>query len=395
MNQIVKLEPDKYKDSLALSMYAFQVQLSEEQQQERLKLMQEEAAERWAIEVDGRIGAQLTILDLHVRINGQSIAMGGIAGVATWPELRRMGLVRELMHHALEQMRRKGQTISYLHPFEFYFYRKFGWESFSEMRKYTLEIGQLPPRAEVQGSIRRHSAPDYVVLGNLYKSYIERYNGALERTEEWWRNRVVPSNKNLLTAVYYSAGEEPAGYIIYEIRDRQWTTREMVWLNEEARTALWTFIGQHDSMLKEVVLEAPEDDILTYTLPNPRVKQEMKSYFMARIVDVEAFIEQYRFKPSNQTDQITISIIDHQAAWNHKEYEITILPSGEAKVVPLASQECGCVQIGIGHLTALLLGSRRFSDLHRYGLLLHSSSEVVEVLERRIPAGVTYLPDFF
>ena len=60
--------------------------------------------------------------------------MGGIAGVATWPENRRQGHVSTLLKHALQEMKSKGQTLSFLHPFSIPFYRKFGWELYAEYK---------------------------------------------------------------------------------------------------------------------------------------------------------------------------------------------------------------------------------------------------------------------
>ncbi len=54
--------------------------------------------------------------------------MGGVAGVATYPEYRRSGYVKELLQHSLQTMKKDGYTVSMLHPFAVAFYRKYGWE---------------------------------------------------------------------------------------------------------------------------------------------------------------------------------------------------------------------------------------------------------------------------
>lgn len=60
--------------------------------------------------------------------------MGGIAGVATWPENRRGGLVSKLLSKALARMNEEGQVLSCLHPFSVPFYRKFGWELYTDYK---------------------------------------------------------------------------------------------------------------------------------------------------------------------------------------------------------------------------------------------------------------------
>ena len=72
-------------------------------------------------------------------MSGQEWKMGGIAGVATYPEYRRNGYVKKLLIQALEKMRNDQQIVSLLHPFDIGFYRKFGWEVFTENKKMLID----------------------------------------------------------------------------------------------------------------------------------------------------------------------------------------------------------------------------------------------------------------
>ncbi|MCI3987612.1 GNAT family N-acetyltransferase, partial [Bacillus vallismortis] len=54
----------------------------------------------------------------------QEMKMGGISGVATWPEYRRKGTVPELIRKALLVMKKEKQTIIFLHPIMISFYSK-------------------------------------------------------------------------------------------------------------------------------------------------------------------------------------------------------------------------------------------------------------------------------
>jgi predicted acetyltransferase len=81
--------------------------------------------------------SKLHILSLEIKIENCRFSMGGIAGVATWPEHRRKGSVTRLLNKALSAMKKKGQTISLLHPFNINFYRRFGWELTASVNKPT------------------------------------------------------------------------------------------------------------------------------------------------------------------------------------------------------------------------------------------------------------------
>src|SRR4051812_40976544 len=128
-SNIRRIEKDTLADSIRLSQFAFQYELSQAEQEERIANFKPEQS--WGYYMEEQLAAKLSILELKTWINGYPFAMGGIAGVATWPEFRRHGMVKKLLIHALQTMKAAGQTISFLHPFEFPFYRKFGWETYT------------------------------------------------------------------------------------------------------------------------------------------------------------------------------------------------------------------------------------------------------------------------
>ncbi|MDQ0063922.1 GNAT family N-acetyltransferase [Paenibacillus harenae] len=396
--EIVQMNEEQYEASIALSQFAFQYVKSSEEIQRTKEQYRIEPAIRWAALVDGQLAAQATVLELHTYIGGSKFAMGGVAGVATWPEHRRQGLVARLLVHTLEEMRNRGQSVSFLHPFAFAFYRKFGWETYTEFKSYTIRTDQLPARQAIPGRIERVSIDDSVhTIGQLYETYASKYNGTLARTDLWWEYR-VNKRKPGQTAVYYDAQNSPQGYIRYEVKNSQMTVHEFVHLNEEARNALWSFIAQHDSMIERVSITVPSDDLLPFLLNNPRIQHETIPYFMARIVDAAAFVEQYHFDEDDCEDQIAITIKDEHAPWNNGSYMLTIEKSGKASLVsygsPTPNNGNGSIELGIGTLTTLLLGYVSTLQLYQYGRVQGEES-IIKRLQKRIPERTTYLADFF
>lgn len=396
--EIVQMNEKQYDASIALSQFAFQYVRSPEEIERTKQQFLAEPAVKWAAIVDGQFAAQAAVLDLHTYIGGTRFAMGGVAGVATWPEYRRQGLVAKLLVHALEQMKNKGQSISFLHPFAFAFYRKFGWETYTEYKSYTIRTDQLPARQPIPGRIERVSIDDsYHTIGQLYETYASKYNGTLARTEQWWEYR-VNKRKPGQTAVYYDEQGTLQGYIRYEVKASQMTIHELVHLNEEARRALWSFIAQHDSMIERVTITVPSDDLLPFMLDNPRIQHETIPYFMARIVDVVAFTEQYRFDEADDEDHIPITIKDGHAQWNNGNYMLSIAKSGKASLVPYESSVSNngqsSVELGIGTITTILLGYMSAVQLYQYGRVQGEES-IIKRLQKRIPERNTYLADFF
>lgn len=395
---IVQMKEELYDASIALSQFAFQYVRSPEEIERTKQQFLAEPAVKWAAIVDGKFAAQAAVFDLHTYIGGKRFAMGGVAGVATWPEYRRQGLVAKLLVHALEGMKDRGQSISFLHPFAFAFYRKFGWETYTEYKSYTIRIDQLPARQPINGRIERVSMEvSASVIGQLYEAYASKYNGTLARSELWWDYR-VNKRKPGQTAVYYDNADKPQGYIRYEVKNSQMTIHELVYLNEEARSSLWSFIAQHDSMIERVTITAPSDDQLPFLLDNPRIQQETIPYFMARIVDVAAFVEQYSFEAADYEDHIVIAIKDEHAPWNNGLYMLGIAESGKASLAPYeysaANNGQNSVELSIGTLTTILLGYMNILHLYQYGRVQGDES-IINRLQNRIPERNTYLMDFF
>ncbi len=393
--EIRRLTLQDFDANIALAQYAFLYTLSEEQKEERRGRFENEKI--WGVFEDDELCAKLSLIPLEAYVHGRKIRMGGIAGVSTWPEKRRQGMVSRLLRRALEEMKADGQLLSYLHPFSIAFYRKYGWELFTDNKNYSIPVEKLPARRGVPGRVVRE-VRDIGVLASIYDRAIARYNGALARTPDWWEQRVM--NGVPYTAVYYNEAGEAEGYVLYGIENRVWITEEIFWINETARLGLWDFIVNHDSKLKEVRLKMPSDDPLSLLLPDPNVKQEIEPYFMARIVDAAEFVRAYPFAQTGEASRFSLRIEDRDAPWNEGLWTWTISPDGKAELNREKSEDpadqatVSAISVSIGLLTAMLLGYHRPRALQHSGLL-ETSEATAERLETLIPSATPYLPDYF
>ena len=390
--EIRQLKADEYEQSVSLSEYAFQYTLTPEQKEERKVRFKPE--QFWGIFEEDILQAKLTILPFEVYLQGKVLPMGGIAGVATWPENRRKGHVSKLLEQALKVMKEQGQILSFLHPFSIPFYRKYGWELYAEYKNYLISSKQFPPKVEYPGKVVR-DVSDISVLNKMYQSFASRYHGTLVRDEEWWKYSVIDNTKH--NAVYYSSDGEPQGYVLYELKDKELVCDEFVYLNEEARGALWTFFSNHDSRIEKVKLTmVPGDDDLPYMLSDPRVKQETVPYFMGRIVDIESFLQQYTFE-AGKSSELMIQIEDIVAPWNAGLWNISIDEQGQAQVTKVIGEKEETHPDLIADIqtwTALFLGYKRPEQLFTIQKLKGQQQKGKE-LENLIPKGQTLLMDFF
>ncbi|NMP07507.1 GNAT family N-acetyltransferase [Paenibacillus polymyxa] len=394
--EIRQLQREEFEAAIGLSQYAFQFTMTPEDLEKAKKKFKPE--QTWGIFDGPDLNAKLTLLPLQVYIHGQVFDMGGIAGVATWPEKRRGGMVSRLLTHALEEMKTAGQSLSFLHPFSFAFYRKFGWETYTEYKKYVIPIDKFPAKLKTEGIVKR-DIKNISELDQVYQSYASRFNGTLVRDKAWWQERIL--NENYRTVVYYTDAGDPQGYALYKIEDKQLNCDELVYENETARRALWTYFANHDSMITQgKFIYVPADDNLPFLLDDPRIQQETVPYFMGRIVDAVAFVERYPFEQIGEETSLTLHLTDRHAPWNEGVWRLTITTEGQGHLARVDTSNLSendtvaDLELGIQSLTTLMLGYQQADNLFNWGCI-EGSSESVAALKRVIPTKQTFLLDFF
>ncbi|MDZ5470659.1 GNAT family N-acetyltransferase [Bacillus sp. 31A1R] len=389
--EIKKLTEKDYLESMNLSMYAFQYEVPEADIPKRKETLKEHNV--LCIWDDEQLAAKLHILPLSVYVQGQEWKMGGVAGVATYPEYRRRGFVKSLILESLKEMREAKQIISLLHPFDIGFYRKFGWEIMSDYKKSTIEKLDLKKVGEVSGVVKRFTKEKHTSqIEDIYKEFAKQYSGTLVRTTKWWLNHVY---HNQQVAVYFNEQGHGKGYIVYSLKDNVMDIQEVVTLNHEAEKGLWNFICQHDSMVDKVNIITSIHTNFPYYLNQPKVKMEVYPYFMARIVDVERCLELFTF---NSTDKdVFLHVDDSFSPWNNGTYQISSTGVKVFKNKP-GSQCTNPPKVGIhlniNALTAILLGYKRPQELF-YLEEISGRTEDIEALESLVPNQKSFFYDFF
>jgi predicted acetyltransferase len=338
----------------------------------------------------GNLISQICVYPCMVNIHGRVFAMGGLTGVGTYPEYAGMGLMSELISVALSQMREKGQMISYLYPYAIPFYRHRGWEIMSDHISFTIKDSQLPKQAEIPGFVERLAVghPDVI---RTYDRFAHRTHGALIRNELDWEEYWRWENEDERTAaVYYTDDHDPTGLLIYWIEDDIFHIKEMNYLNQEARRGLWNFISAHFSMIDEVRGDIYKNEPLAFYLKDSQIVETIEPYFMARIVDVRAFLENFPFVDFYETFHFTVT--DPVAEWNTGVFSVTGM-KGDKNIV--GSEPVGrAISLDVQTLTSMLMNYRRpsyFADLEH----LVADQDAITLLENIIPSRQPYFSDYF
>ncbi|MFC6796087.1 GNAT family N-acetyltransferase [Halobaculum halobium] len=86
--------------------------------------------------------------DFSARIRGGIRDVAGVSAVASPPEMRRRGLVRDLLGHVHRELRDADVAFAALWPFEYSFYRRLGYERIGEYAR--IEVAPEALRARVR-----------------------------------------------------------------------------------------------------------------------------------------------------------------------------------------------------------------------------------------------------
>ncbi|ARC27795.1 GNAT family N-acetyltransferase [Bacillus toyonensis] len=383
---VIQLQEDKFREALRLSEYAFQYKVNEERLQQQITRMKE-SHEIYGIMEGEDLAAKLHLIPFHIYIGKETFKMGGVAGVATYPEYRRSGYVKELLQHSLQTMKKDGYTVSMLHPFSVSFYRKYGWELCADLLVCHMTKSDLVMKKQVNGTVKRFNKENHPEeVEKLYETFAERVSGMLVREKNWWLQVVYD---DLALAIYYDENKTAAGYMLYKIENYKMTVEEFVPLHNEARNGLWNFICQHDSMIKELEMTVSENEPLLYTLQEPRVKTEVKPYFMGRIVDVEQFLKQYEFNWNDVQQEVILHITDSFAPWNNV---VVRLANHELTIVEEATEKG--IKLDINALSTIMFGYKRPLELNELELI-SGSEEAMRSFENLVPVRKPFIYDFF
>lgn len=362
---------------------------SEEIIKAKRPILQEADVFGWFNDVDELI-SQLCIYPCKVNIHGEIFSMGGLTGAGTYPEYANLGLMHDLIKLSLEKMRERKQYISYLYPYSIPFYRKKGWEIISDHLSFTIKDFQLPKHRDVEGYVERRDVREKDVIDVYNKFALVNHGAMIRRNLEWdeyWR---WENEEERTAAVYYNAKKEPLGYILYWIVNDTFYIKDMIYLNQEARQGLWNFVSAHFSMIDMVKGNLYINEPIAFLLEDSRIEEIIEPYYMARIVDVAAFLSIFPF--SGTAEPFHFVIEDPLAEWNNGVFGVDCSVEGETKVTrePLGKP----VKTDIQTLTALMMSyksPRYLSKIER----LETDPKTLRLLRSILPNDQIYFSDYF
>jgi predicted acetyltransferase len=219
----------------------------------------------------GRVVGVLGIYQIGQWFGGASLPMAGVAGVGVAPEARGTGVVTKLLTETLKELYANGVPISALYPATQRPYRKVGYEQAGTHVSFQIDTDSISNLEDRQLPIQQVEADRHEVFHPLYRQAAIANNGHLDRNLAMWQRLVESKTDEAIYAYLVGSESQPEGYIIcrqqHSEQKLQLIVKDWVALTPAAGRRLWTFLGDHRSIIKEVLWRGSALDPLLSLLP--------------------------------------------------------------------------------------------------------------------------------
>ncbi|WP_267644211.1 GNAT family N-acetyltransferase [Haloarchaeobius amylolyticus] len=329
---------------------------------------------------------------------GVDIELPGLSAVASPPEHRHGGNVRQLLLDSLQEYRERGDPLSALWPFKYAFYHKYGWDTTNHRGELEFDPAVLEPIVadlDDEGSFRRLDGGDWEAVDAVHRELTAGEDFAIRRSEGWWRHRWFEGWDQDPYVYGWERDGEIAGYVNYKVEDgddgRTFAAWELGAVDHEAYLHCLRFIYSHDSQVSTVTLHTGTDALLLDLVDDPQnVTVTEKTGPMVRVVDVVDALETMPY-PSELETGLVLAVEDSLADWNDDRFELTV-EDGEGTCTPTdASPD---VTLDIAALSQLVIGYAPLSRLLKTADI-EADEHVREDLAALFPPRNVFLRDFF
>ncbi|WP_346867781.1 MULTISPECIES: GNAT family N-acetyltransferase [unclassified Clostridium] len=336
-------------------------------------------------------------------VRGVIKKMGGVSHVATFPEYRLKGYVKDLTKAAFLDMKEKNQSVSLLHPFKESFYNSFGYVGTNDnlLIKISLDgfFHYLKDISKINGEWedKRVRAIEVQEEFEAFKFELDllEHHGLVflnNMSKEYWIEDhgdvivvfIKKNNKTMAAAKYIKIGSGENGKIF---------VAEMYWKDIESRVMLFRYFAKHKDQFSHIELRVPYGTNFWTWLNDPMRPFEVKinnNPWMVRIIDA---VEAMNDINVNLEGHIILELYDEHCQWNNGIYKLEAVD----KKLKMSKYESGKphVKMDIKGLTALLYGVYSVEELEFKEWIILLDSKFKIILDHWFPRKFLYNPYYF
>lgn len=353
---VVRLvQPTEYEQVYALREYAFRRHY-EGDILEDYKFWVKKSQVVGDFTPEGQLKGQLMLMPLNMTIADQNLPMGGVGYVATYPEYRNQGVMKNIITAALKQMKADHQTISALGPFSVSFYRHFGWEIFFDRIDYTIDQVRYPePQGADEATVERttlkrlyEDEAQLAALNDYYNATEGQKNGMMLRDRDWWL-RLLRTEGDAAVAIFRLKGKI-AGFVRYQRQDLVFAIQDFSATTRAIANQIWRYLSSHKSNVFSFKGQTAISNHFDLGFADPQFEKQIVQNIMVRIVDAVPFLQQTL--ANRVKTPLYLQLDDSFAPWNEATYRIA---DGEVMAGAKVAEE-QVLHLPINLASALMVG---------------------------------------
>jgi predicted acetyltransferase len=355
---------------------------------------------RYFAAVDGPQTAGVALFhDMRQWWHGRPVRMAGVGGVKVAPEQRGRGTGRALMTELLRVIADRGYPLSVLYPATAPLYRSLGWELAGGLYRTVIPARSLasllPPDGPAQPrpgppGLRRAGPDDAgdvvdimsAVHGSARHCGPATIDAATAR--RWWL-----ANEDIFC---YLAADGFLAYGWHEEHRDMWVRVALAGSAETTR-ALWSTVGSHAPLAKEVRAVLSPDDPLAWLTREPDLGLAGRWQWMLRVIDAPAAIAGRGF-PAAAGLVVELHIDDAQLPANTGHWTLEV-SGGKGTLTRAGSPVSGAGLLRLGARGfAALYGGTTMATLRGAGLAAGGSASTDDALDTAF-AGRAFMLSVF
>lgn len=334
------------------------------------------------------------------------LPMNGLTWVGVHPDLRRRGILRQMMIEHLNSAHDDGEAIAGLQAAEPGIYGRFGYGAASLDVTLTLGRGTSlaagPDLEQAAGQVSTHIVPAGTpeameVIQRVHLDAAERTLGAVTRTDAmaavWFRDHpVARGNREPLRVMFATRGGAPSGYAVFR-RTAKWEhgvpagevqVRELAACDPASLLALGRRLVDFDLTSSVTVDGRSMDDPLLWWAGGPRsTGLRAGDSLWLRLVDVDKALTARGYAAAVD---VVFQVEDPVCPWNERRWRLTAGEDGVGHCLPTDAD--ADLHLPVAALGAAYLGSRPIAAQAAAGTVTELRLGAVAELSRAMRGDV-------
>lgn len=276
--------------------------------------------------------AQLVVKPYKSFFCGNTVDPVGIAGVSTYPEYRRNGCIKALFNEVFNMAPQRGWLVSYLYPFSYRYYRKYGYEALFKHKTLTVPFDMLTHIDRNSSAVLYTGQPEIKKgLLQVYNAYAAGRNVCFYRTDAGaYSDNPVKSQR--YTYLWNKDNVPKAYATVKPSQDSTLEVIELVYTDVESLYGILGFLRLYDGQFKKMYIPILEyDSPAEYLLDSDRnIGSGCYDGVQGRIIDIKTVLELNKYPEGK--GNVRIKVYGDFISRNNGIYDISF-EGGKGRVV--------------------------------------------------------------